>query len=81
VFKPYLFVATLVAAMVAMPAVAETAQSRAGVSAPVKKGKTPPPAPKPTSDKSGMIPAAILLSGVVLVTLANRRRSLQKVLD
>ena len=80
-FKPFLFVVALAAAMVAMPAIAEPGPSRTSVNAPVKKAKTPPPARKPASDRSGMIPAAVLLSGVVLVTLANRRRSLQKVLD
>lgn len=79
-FKPILKVAALGAAVMTTPAIAASEPNSVKASAQAEKVKSAPPQ-KPVSEESGMLPAAVLLSGVVLVTLANRRRNLQKVLN
>ncbi len=71
-FKLFWPAAALGAAMIASPAISDSPNLDAKRGAqPVKQSSAMP---------SGTIPAAVLVAGALLVTIANRRRNLQRVL-
>lgn len=79
-FKPILMVAALGAVAMASPVTAASKQTLDRASSQEKKAKAALPS-ESASYQSGYIPAAILLSGVLLITIVSRRRNLQKVLN